>query len=184
MAHLATEGFSSMSIRKISAAVGITAAGIYSHFDSKEAILGAGLARAYAEFLRFIFRVEGSSAEIDIDLPTIAERHMRFQIDRRVVAESSDRLLSELLLENLLEAHTVTIFRTAQRFYSARVRAEVARYRGPTALDASVEAEAILTLCDSVKGGPRSKPSLDADQLISDYLIVIDRILMRDESSS
>lgn len=180
--HLATEGFSSMSMRKLSAAVGITAAGIYSHFDSKEAILGAGLARSYSEFLRFVFRVgDDGSAELDLPLPVITERHMRFQIERRDIAESSDRLLGEQVLERFLDADTVATFRGAQRFYATQVRNAIARYRGRSSLDASVEAEAILTLCDSVKGGPRTKPIRDDEQLIADYLVVIDRVLRVNE---
>lgn len=179
--QLATEGFAATSVRKLGAAVGISAAAIYSHFASKEALLSAGLARTYAAFLRFVFDVDEDSADMDETLPQIARRHMRFQIEQRVHAESSDRLLTTDVLDRHLDPDTVAVFRGAQRFYLARVRAAVARYRGRSSLDASLEAEAILTLCDSVKGGPRVRPTHSTDELIDYYLVVIDRILRVDD---
>ncbi len=82
--QFAHEGAWATSVRKLSAAVGISAAGIYSRFDSKAVMLGADLARTYAAFLRHVFVVTGTTATMDFIPPEIAERHMRFRIEQHL----------------------------------------------------------------------------------------------------
>lgn len=53
-------GFAGASMRRIAEGAGITAAGLYRHFDSKEALFAALVAPVYEEFLRN-YRAEGDA---------------------------------------------------------------------------------------------------------------------------
>lgn len=173
-------GFDGTSVRTLSSAVGITPAGLYSHFESKEAVLRASMARAYAVFLRFVYRVrEGQTPDVDLDIMTLCRRHMHFQVEYQHTSAANDRLLNIGVAERFIDEEALATLRAAQRFYVGHVRRAIARYRGPSELDASLEAEAILALCDSVAIGPRVKPPLDVEELIGGYLLVISRVLGR-----
>lgn len=172
----ATQGLGGTSIRKLSAAVGISSAGLYSHFSSKEAVLGAAMARAYKLFLEYVLAPANfRNMQLD-DLLDLCRRHMEYQIRFRTQATSSDQLLAGATAEQYLDEDTHITISRARTLYFNRVRNAVAEVRGRSPLDASFEAEAILTLCDTIAIGPR-KHSVD-ETVIDDYLTLIKRMLL------
>ncbi len=77
-------GYSGTSIAKIEAAAGLTpgAGGLYHHFDSKEAVLAAGIERQLARLgaLREIRHVLGSLGDLKAEL-TLTARYVLAELD-------------------------------------------------------------------------------------------------------
>ena len=173
----AREGFTGTSVRKLSGPLGITPAGLYSHFASKEEIMGAALARSYRRFLEYVFLSEGGKPDTELNILSLLRRHMEFQLRFRDTSSATDQLLALFTAEAYIEAQTLALIRQAQRLYFNRVRNAIAQERGASALDVSLEAEAVLSLCDSVSAGPRVKPEREPEELIDSYLVIIRRML-------
>src|SRR5271167_4692722 len=83
--HLFSQhGYAATSVAKIESAAGLTpgAGGVYHHFDSKEAVLAAGIERQLARLtaLRDIRRVLGELGDLRAEL-TLTARYILAELD-------------------------------------------------------------------------------------------------------
>ncbi|TFD29107.1 TetR/AcrR family transcriptional regulator [Cryobacterium sp. TMT2-23] len=174
MPAFATEGFRATTIRGLATAVGITPGAVYAHFDSKEGILSAALARAYRTFLLDVV-VPQDPSEPDARFEGLCRRHMRFQMDNSALASASDVLLLNETVLHAAEPQTVDVLRRAKGAYFDRVYREVVRVgtRDSQVLP-KIQTRAILVLCDSVSAEPRPETvSLDGNSVVDQYMQVI-----------
>jgi AcrR family transcriptional regulator len=170
----AQEGFAGTSVRKVCAAVGITPAGLYSHFASKEEIMAAGLARLYTEFLRYVFTDEVDGGGPSTDLATMIRRHMEFLFLFPALAESGNRLLK---IANLhLRPESMETVQTVRRYYHGRVEAAVREHGASGRISAARLADGVISLCDQAAygsiGGPPNEPDV-----IPEYLLMVDALI-------
>ncbi|MGO4588867.1 TetR/AcrR family transcriptional regulator [Paenarthrobacter sp. 2TAF44] len=178
MPAFASDGFKATTIRSLAAAVKITPGAVYAHFDSKEAILSAALARAYRKFLLDVVVPQDSPGR-DARLKGLCRRHIKFQMENRAVAAASDTLLMNETILQVVDPNTVALLRQARASYYEAIRAEVAQLRSENAAARTeIQARAILVLCDSASAEPRPETaSLDPETVVREYLQVIWHIL-------
>lgn len=178
MPAFASDGFKATTIRSLAAAVKITPGAVYAHFDSKEAILSAALARAYRKFLLDVV-VPPDPPGPDARLKGLCQRHIKFQMENRAVASASDTLLMNETILQVVDPNTVALLRQARASYYETIRAEVAQLRSEkAAARAEIQARAILVLCDSASAEPRPETAaLDQKTVINEYLQVIWHVL-------
>lgn len=180
MPAFASDGVKATTVRSLAAAVKITPGAFYAHFDSKEGILSAALARAYRKFLLEVV------APQDLPGPTarltgLCRRHIKFQMENHAIASASDTLLMNETVLQAVDSNTVALLRRARAGYYEAVRTEVAQVRSEgSAARPEIQARAILVICDSASAEPRPESaSLDQETVISQYLHVILDILGR-----
>jgi AcrR family transcriptional regulator len=174
MSAFATEGFRATTIRGLATAVRITPGAVYAHFDSKEGILSAALARAYRKFLLDVV-VPQDPPGPDTRFEGLCRRHMRFQMENSALASASDMLFSNESVLQAAEPKTVDVLRRAKGAYFDRVYHEVVRVgnRGIQVLP-KIQARAVMVLCDSVSAEPRPETaSLDNNAILDQYMRVI-----------
>ena len=180
MTAFAADGFKATTVRALAKAVKITPGAVYAHFDSKESILSAALARAYRKFLLDVV-VPQDAPSPEARLQGLCERHMKFQMENRALAAASDTLLLNESILQLAEPNTVALLREAKATYFQTLRTEVGKVRvDDPASHADLQTRAILVLCDSTSAEPRPETaSLDQDTVVEEYLRLIWRILGR-----
>lgn len=180
--YFSSEGFQATSVRKLSEAVDITPAGLYSHFATKEAVLVAAITRVYFRFLTKVVVPSDSPGETS-RLLGLCRRHMEFQVNQRTYASWSDVTLDSSSLEALLPTDILTLMQRAQLIYFRMIQSEIESVREDESLDTRVETEAILSLCDSVAWGPRNR-FMNSAAFVDQYLVLIGRILGRSAPGS
>lgn len=164
----ATVGFQATSIRTIAHEVGIKAPGVYSHFDSKETILAAALARALRDFLLFVTSPDTGLGEADL-LELLVRKHVRFQIANAQVAMPSDSLIANVQFLQEIEARHLEALRDAQRAYVDLVTAGVAAAQHPSPSLPRTLAHVVITMCDGVNKWYREGGRLGADA-VEDFM--------------
>jgi AcrR family transcriptional regulator len=178
MPAFATEGFRATTIRGLASAVGITPGAVYAHFDSKEAILSAALARTYRKFLLDVVvpqDPEGPEARFE----GLCRRHMLFQIENSEIASASEMLLLNELVLQAADPATVDVLRRARAAYFDRIYQEIIRLgpKGGQVLP-KVVTRAVLVVCDSVSAEPRPETeTLDRKVVINQYMHVLRSIV-------
>ena len=167
------EGVQRTSMRQIAAAVGIKAPGLYSHFESKEAILTAAMARALRSFLVFVaVPAVGDAAPLE----GLVRRHVRFQLENSRLARTNDMLLASESSLSVITPEARSILRHAQRVYFETLREQVARLGAPDT-SASVVAFSVLSVCDGVNSWYRSGGSLSASDIEDQVWRIVDRLV-------
>ena len=174
MPAFATEGFRATTIRGLASAVGITPGAVYAHFDSKEAILSAALARTYRKFLLDVVIPQdkkGPAARFN----GLCRRHMLFQMENSEIASASDMLLLNEAVLQAADPETVQVIRRAKAAYFDRVYQEVIRLNaGPGGVQLKVRTRAVLVVCDSVSAEPRPETAdLDRKTVLDQYMRVV-----------
>lgn len=159
-----TVGFQATSIRRIAYEVGIKAPGVYSHFDSKEAILAAAVARALGEFLEFVTAPDADLESAQL-LEFIVRKHVRFQIGNAQVAMPSDSLMGNVQFLQEIDQGDRDALRDAQRVYVDVMAAAVAGYRGPQVSQPRTLAHVVITVCDGVNRWYRDGGRLSAAEV-------------------
>lgn len=178
MPAFATEGFRATTIRSLASAVGITPGAVYAHFDSKEAILSAALARTYRKFLLDVVipqDAEGAGARFD----GLCRRHMLFQMENSEIASASDMLLLNEMVLQTADPETVQVIRRAKAAYFDRIYQEVVRLdAGPGGVQLKVKTRVVLVVCDSLSAEPRAETSgLDRKAVLDQYMRVVRGII-------
>lgn len=175
MPAFATEGFRATTIRSLASAVGITPGAVYAHFDSKEGILSAALARTYRRFLEDVVvprDPEGSETRFE----GLCRRHMLFQMENSEIASASDMLLLNEMALQAADTKTVEVLQRARAAYFDRVYREVIRgsQERTQQVLAKVRTRAVLVICDSVSAEPRPETeALDRATVVDQYMQII-----------
>jgi AcrR family transcriptional regulator len=178
MPAFATEGFRATTIRGLAAAVGITPGAVYAHFDSKEAILSAALARTYRKFLSDVVIPQDEKAP-GARFDGLCRRHMLFQMENSEIASASDVLLLNEMVLQAADSATVKVIRHAKAAYFDRVYQEIIRLNpGLGGLQLKVRTRAVLVVCDSVSAEPRPETAgLDRATVLDQYMRIIQSII-------
>lgn len=176
----AVEGVQSTSMRQLAAAVGIKAPGLYSHFESKEAILTAAIARALRSFLAFVALPYGLDP-VEARLEGLVRRHVRFQLENFELATSNDSLLASRSSLLMIGEEAQSVLRAGQRAYLELLRREVAsrvRRDGPARTEL-VLAFSVLSICDRVNAWYHPEGSMSATDVEDAIWDVVDNLLRR-----
>ncbi len=173
----ASAGFQGTSIRTIAQEVGIKAPGVYSHFDSKEAILAAAVARALGEFLEFVTRPDEGLSTVEL-LEFVVRKHVRFQIANAQVAMPSDSLMANVQFLQEIEDRHRDALRDAQRAYVDLVAAAIARHQGSTPSQPRTYAHVTITICDGVNRWYREGGRMGAAE-VEDFMWFLVRASLR-----
>lgn len=174
------EGVQRTSMRQIAAAVGIKAPGLYSHFESKEAILTAAMARALRSFLVYVVLPSASDA---VPLEGVVRRHVRFQLENSRLARANDILLASESSLSVITPDARAILRHAQRVYFEVVREQVVML-GVDSANPAVVALSVLSVCDGVSTWYRSDGSLSTSDIENQIWVIVRRLVTGTESGS
>lgn len=178
MPAFATEGFRATTIRGLASAVGITPGAVYAHFDSKEAILSAALARTYRKFLIDVV-IPKDEEGVGARFYGLCRRHMLFQMENSEIASASDMLLLNEMVLQTADPATVQVIRRAKAAYFDRIYQEVVRLdAGPGGLQLKVKTRAVLVVCDSLSAEPRPETAgLEPKTVLDQYMRVVSGII-------
>lgn len=176
----AVEGVQATSMRQLAAAVGIKAPGLYSHFESKEAILTAAIARALRSFLAFVALPYGLDPA-EARLEGLVRRHVRFQLENFELATSNDSLLASRSSLLMISEEARSVLRAGQRAYLDLLRREIALrvHRDDPARTGLVLAFSVLSICDRVNAWYHPQGSMSATDVEDAIWDVVDNLLRR-----
>ncbi|GAA4296380.1 TetR/AcrR family transcriptional regulator [Actinomadura luteofluorescens] len=169
------DGFPATSVRKITAACGVTAGSLYNHYGSKEEVLYAILRRAHEDSERMLEegllrggdRADGQLAELVRELTL-------FHTERRIeglVARTEWRHLPPGQAREVLDAQRRVrrIFeRTLERGLAAG-RFRLSDPRSPRPVQVDVVAKAILDMCINAGQWFRPEGAMSAQDLADQY---------------
>src|SRR5690606_19815875 len=169
------DGFPATSVRKITAACGVTAGSLYNHYESKEEVLYAILKRAYEDSERML--EEGllrGGDQADRQLAELVRELTLFHTERRVeglVARTEWRHLPPEQAKEILDAQRRIrrIFeRTLKRGLAAR-RFRLSDPRASRPAQVDVVAKAILDMCINAGQWFRPEGAVSARELADQY---------------
>ncbi|MEU0482558.1 TetR/AcrR family transcriptional regulator [Streptosporangium sp. NPDC006013] len=173
------DGFPATSVRKITAACGVTAGSLYNHYGSKEEVLYAILKRAHEDSERTL--EEGllrGGDRADRQLAELVRELTLFHTERRIeglVARTEWRHLPPEQAKEVLDAQQRVrrIFeRTLERGLNAgRFHLSDPRSPGPARVD--VAAKAILDMCINAGQWFRPDRGLSARELADQYAFLV-----------
>lgn len=150
--RFAKNGFADTTTRDLAADVGIKAPAIYSHFSSKEEILGLALVWAMDDFNDAVL----SNAEEQLPrverLRRILARHITYQIENPVIARAFDVLASSRILNRLGQTQYQSEVDKRLKVYVSTVRQLIKEITDQYSdhIDARLAAHAITTMYDQV----------------------------------
>lgn len=174
MELFAERGFTATSIRSICRAVAITPAAFYSHFSSKEEVLGASIARIYTTFFTFVFLEGQATTEVDL-LQMIARRHMEYQFEFPTLAETGKRFLYNA--NPHIPGDVADAVSRVRLYYRNRIASAIAlRGRAPY-VPMDQLAEAVIAVCDQVSYGPINGDHPNDRTTIPHYLRMIEALV-------
>jgi AcrR family transcriptional regulator len=173
MEMFAERGFTATSIRSVCKAVAITPAAFYSHFSSKEEVLGASLARIYTTFFTYVFVDGGAAAEND--LLTIARRHMEYQFAYPTLAETGKRFLYNA--NPHIPGDVAESVSRVRLYYRNRIVGAIRLRGGAIYVPVERLAEAVIAVCDQVSYGPINGDHPNDGTVIPHYLRMIEALV-------
>ncbi len=167
------EGFPASSVRKITAACGVTAGSLYNHYASKEEVLYAILTRAHEDSERALEdALLGAGDRPERQLAELVRAVTRFHTERRVegiVARTEWRHLPPEQAREVLDAQ-----RRVRRLFERTLERGLATgaFRlddRPAPVPVDIVAKAILDMCINAGQWFRPARSLSAAQLADHY---------------
>lgn len=173
----AARRFESVGMRQLATRVGLSASGLYSHFDSKESIFAAAMQQAMGRFLRAVVSPIDSECEAD-RLSGVIRRHVEFQLENLPLARANDRLMERDVMRRFLNSADYDILRAAQRSYYDVLR-ELLEKRVPQASNEHVTltAFAVLAMCERVTTWYSPNKSLSPRQVADHYARLAENIV-------
>jgi AcrR family transcriptional regulator len=159
-----SRGYDSVSLRDVTAEVGLKPTALYNHFRSKEELLIAAIDAALEAFNQQVVDGDDVQAPPVERLDAMIRRHVLYQIENATLAKANDRLIDSLMLDRLGTPEDKRAMRARMRRYLDRLTeiiAAVLAEQPSTTLNARMCALTIGTMCDYVlrwyrPGGPES----------------------------
>lgn len=148
-----SRGYEAVSLRDVTAEVGLKAPALYNHFRSKDELLIAAMTSALQAFNESVVDTDDATAPAMERLDTMIRRHMLYQIENAPVAKANDRLLDAVMLDRIGNPEVRRTLRLMMRRYLDRMTAiitQILAERGDTTLNPRLCALAIGTMCDRV----------------------------------
>lgn len=180
--RFAKNGFADTTMRDLGADVGVKAPAIYSHFSSKEEILGLALVWSMDDFNDTVL----PAGEDDLDaierLRLILSRHITYQVENPVVARAFDVLASSKILDRLGQTQYQSEVNERLKVYVSTVRQLIQEITDEHSshIDARLAAHAITTMYDQVGRWHRPGKAKDNTDVIETYWSFVRAILHLD----
>jgi AcrR family transcriptional regulator len=149
--QFARRGYDGTSMRDIARAAGIKASSIYEHFSGKEELLHHALVEVLGQFHDFLIDVIDPQQPAESQLRALVRRHVEWQLRFFDIAGAWDVLVDTQRVAGVLSEAASENIRRRQALYHDLVAALVVSLR-PQDEHARMKAEALLSLCDRVKG--------------------------------
>lgn len=150
--RFAKNGFADTTMRDLGADVGIKAPAIYSHFSSKEEILGLALIWSMDDFNEAVLASGEGGLDAVERLRRILARHITYQIENPIIARAFDVLASSQILDRLGQAQYQFEVNKRLKVYVSTVRQLIKQIteQHSSHVDARLAAHAITTMYDQV----------------------------------
>lgn len=148
-----SRGYDAVSLKDLTAEVGIKPPALYNHFKSKDDLLVAAICAALEAFNREIVDQDDPTAAPLARLEAMVRRHVLYQIEHAHFAKANDRLIDSTMLDRIGRPDTKQTVRALMRRYLDRMTEIVALLlaeRREAGLDPRFCALTIGTMCDRV----------------------------------
>lgn len=148
-----SRGYEAVSLRDVTAEVGLKAPALYNHFRSKDDLLIAAMTSALQAFNESVVDTDDPTAPAIERLDAMIRRHLLYQIENAPVAKANDRLLDAVMLDRIGNPEVRRTLRLMMRSYLDRMTTiitQVLAERGDITLNPRLCALAIGTMCDRV----------------------------------
>jgi len=148
-----SRGYDAVSLRDVTAEVGLQPSALYNHFKSKERLLISAISAALETFNRQVVDKDDEQAPPVDRLNEMIRRHVLYQIENAALAKANDRLIDSAMLDRIGTPEDKNAIRASMRRYLDRLTtiiAAVLAEQPSTTLDAKICALAIGTMCDDV----------------------------------
>ena len=184
--RFAKSGFADTTMRDLGADVGIKAPAIYSHFSSKEEILGLALIWAMDDFNEAVLSADNDQLGDVERLRNILARHIRYQIENPVVASAFDVLASSKILDRLGQTQYQSEVNARLKVYVSTVRRLINNIAETYSqhIDARLAAHAITTMYDQVGRWRSAGPRTEDSRVIEVYWSFVCSILHLDDRTA
>jgi TetR/AcrR family transcriptional regulator, cholesterol catabolism regulator len=148
-----SRGYDSVSIKDVTAEVGLKAPAFYNHFKSKDDLLIAAILAALDMFNGEVVDSDDTTAEPVERLNALIRRHVLYQISNAAFAKANDRLIDSAMVDRIGVPSMKSEIRARMRRYHDRLTQIVQGIladQTATSLDPRICALAIGTMCDNV----------------------------------
>jgi AcrR family transcriptional regulator len=163
-AHLfARNGFATVSIDDIGAAVGIAGPSVYKHFDSKQELLLAAMHRGYEALLQSLLNANDESRNDEEALRRATDGYIDLALDH------SDMITTLIVEGPELDEENQLVMRLAQRSYISELVTLVRAIRpDEDAIVARIKVQAALMVANDIGRTPRLRKVPGLRQAVSD----------------
>lgn len=177
--RFAKNGFADTTMRDLGADVGVKAPAIYSHFSSKEEILGLALVWSMDDFNETVLPPGEEGLDAIERLQLILARHITYQVENPVVARAFDVLASSRILDRLGQTQYQAEVNDRLKIYVSTVRKLIQEITDQHSnhIDARLAAHAITTMYDQVGRWHRPSRLKDNEDVIEAYWNFVRAIL-------
>lgn len=161
-----SRGYDAVSLRDVTAEVGLKAPALYNHFSSKEELLAEAMLSALAAFNTAVVDADDAGATPLSRLDGMVQRHVLYQIEHSALAKANDRLIESTLVDRIGDHDTKLRLKRMMRGYLDRLTEIVTlvlrESRTDSDLNPRICSLAIAAMCDGVlvwyrPGGSESK---------------------------
>lgn len=148
-----SRGFEAVSLRDVTAEVGLKPPALYNHFKSKDELLMAAILFALEKFNSIVVDADDPNAPPRERLDAMVRRHILYQIENAPIAKANDRLIESAMLDRIGNPVVKRELRNMMRRYLDKltlIMADVLTEQGDKVLDPRLCALAAGTMCDRV----------------------------------
>ena len=148
-----SRGYEAVSLRDVTAEVGLKPPALYNHFKSKDELLIAAISAALEAFNQIVVDADDPALPPLERLDAMVRRHVLYQIENARFAKANDRLIDSAMLDRIGRPETKRELRAMMRRYLDQLTLIISAVltKNPTdGLDARLCALAAGTMCDRV----------------------------------
>lgn len=148
-----SRGYEAVSLRDVTAEVGLKAPAFYNHFKSKDELLVSAVLAALDMFNSKVVDKDDRHLPPVERLNALIHRHVRYQISNASFAKANDRLIDSAMLDRIGSPGAKQEIRAHMRRYLdslTQIVRDILAERSDSSLDARICALGIGTMCDNV----------------------------------
>ncbi|MFK4792313.1 TetR/AcrR family transcriptional regulator [Sphingobium sp. ZW T5_29] len=148
-----SRGYEAVSLRDVTAEVGLKPPAFYNHFKSKDELLISAVLAALDMFNTEVVDKDEEHLGPVERLNELIRRHVLYQISNAAFAKANDRLIDSAILDRIGSPGAKQEIRSHMRRYLdilTEIVRDILAERSDTGLDARICALGIGTMCDNV----------------------------------